>query len=399
MKKIMVIAGGYGQIELIKKAKEMGHYVICSNLYVDSPAFPYADACEVSDVLDKEKNLEIAQKYKPDAVITDQSDIAIPTVAYVNEKMKLNGIGLEKANLFTNKYKMREFCREYDFDCPDFMLCKTLNEAQYFLSKYKKIVIKPIDNQASRGIFTISNLKQLQDKFGETMSYSTNEQAVLVEEYIDGIEFTVDGVMCNKKHYSLAVSEKKHYEESPNVASELFFSHKNEYVNYDILREQNNLLVQQMGLDFGLTHAEYILHNGRFYLVEITARGGGTNISGIIVPFISGIDTNKLLIRMALGENVLQDIKEHLSFNKSVCAILEFFKFKPGKVNNIYGDTFLQNESKILDYKFNINKGDWIVEPQNDAKRPGYYIAWENDYQKLRKLQYEIKNNVSIEYS
>lgn len=51
----MVIAGGDWQIELIKKAKQMGHYVICSNLYEDSPAFPYADACEVANVLDKEK--------------------------------------------------------------------------------------------------------------------------------------------------------------------------------------------------------------------------------------------------------------------------------------------------------------------------------------------------------
>ncbi len=53
MAKIMVIAGGDWQIELIKKAKSMGHFVICSNLYENSPAFLYADACEVSDVLDK----------------------------------------------------------------------------------------------------------------------------------------------------------------------------------------------------------------------------------------------------------------------------------------------------------------------------------------------------------
>ena len=34
MKKIMVVAGGNWQVELVKKAKSMGHYVICSNLYV-----------------------------------------------------------------------------------------------------------------------------------------------------------------------------------------------------------------------------------------------------------------------------------------------------------------------------------------------------------------------------
>ena len=108
----MVIAGGDWQIELVKKAKKLGHKVICSNLYEDSPAFPFADYCEVANVLDKEKNLEIARKYKPDAVISDQSDIAVPTVAYLNEKLGLKGIGTELAALFSDKSAQRESVRK-----------------------------------------------------------------------------------------------------------------------------------------------------------------------------------------------------------------------------------------------------------------------------------------------
>ena len=119
----MVIAGGDWQIELIKKAKSMGHYVICSNLYEDSPAFKYADACEVANVLDKEKNLEIAKKYMPDAVISDQSDIAVPTVAYLNEKLGLRGIGIDKADIFTDKSLQRKICKENNIPVPDFKVC------------------------------------------------------------------------------------------------------------------------------------------------------------------------------------------------------------------------------------------------------------------------------------
>ena len=31
-----------------------------------------------------------------------------------------------------------------------------------------------------------------------------------MEEYIDGPEFTVDGIVMNNRHSSLAVAEKKH---------------------------------------------------------------------------------------------------------------------------------------------------------------------------------------------
>ncbi len=85
MKKVMVIAGGKWQIPIIKRAKEMGYYVINTNLYKDSPGFEFADAYEVVDVLDKEKNLEVAKKYKPDGIISDQCEIAIPTIAYVSQ--------------------------------------------------------------------------------------------------------------------------------------------------------------------------------------------------------------------------------------------------------------------------------------------------------------------------
>ena len=55
----MVVAGGEWQCPLVQKIKEMGYYVICTNLYENSPAFQYADIGIVVDVLDKEKNLEI----------------------------------------------------------------------------------------------------------------------------------------------------------------------------------------------------------------------------------------------------------------------------------------------------------------------------------------------------
>ncbi len=58
MARIMVIAGGLWQCPIVKTAKEMGHYVLCSNLYEDSPAFEYADEYRVANVLDKDMNLK-----------------------------------------------------------------------------------------------------------------------------------------------------------------------------------------------------------------------------------------------------------------------------------------------------------------------------------------------------
>ena len=156
-KRLMIIAGGTWQVPLVKKAKELGCFVVNSNLYEDSPGFKYADVTAVADVRDKEKNLQIAMQNHRDGVVTDQSDIAVPTVAYVADQLKLPSIGQSYAKLFTDKFEMRKFCRDHGFLYPEYKKCECAEEILGFLEKLgKKIIIKPIDSQSSRGVHTIT---------------------------------------------------------------------------------------------------------------------------------------------------------------------------------------------------------------------------------------------------
>lgn len=394
MDKLMIIAGGDWQVPITRKAKELGLYVISSNLYPDSPAFRFADACETADVLDVQTNLSYAEKHHPDAVITDQSDIAVPTVASICQTLGLPGIGTAKAELFTNKYKMREFCKQHGFASPDFCLCFDLEQAEAFLNKRGRMIIKPVDSQSSRGVFIIENLEQLREKFPESMQYSHSQKAVLAEEYIDGTEFTVDGIKTDKEYMVLAVSEKQHYAENPNVASGLFFSMKNDRFDYDALRRTNRELVLAMGLPFGLTHAEYKYQDGKFYLIEIAARGGGTRISSDIVPIMSGVDSNAALIRMALGQDVA--LEPHWSQER--CAVLQFLSFRPGRVKKVLGLEKIRAMPGVDDFGLSFEEGQEILPMHDDRSRQGYYIAYAESRKELLELQKKIEGELQIVY-
>lgn len=374
MAKVMVIAGGDWQIDLIKKVKSMGHYVICSNLYEDSPAFLFADACEVADVLDKEKNLEIAKKYMPDAVISDQSDISVSTVAYLNEQLGLCGIGTKKAELFTDKSQQRIFCREHGITIPDFKLCETLEDALPMLEKYGKIIIKPIDSQSSRGVYTIETREQLEEKYKESIAWSNRKKEFLAEEYIDGDEFTIDGVVINGNHYPLCISVKEMYPKNPNVSRMQSYSYKSEKHDYDLLRKTNKNLIEKTGLSMGLTHSEYKIHNGKYYLVEAGARGGGSNLSSKIVPFMSGIDNYEYLINEALGLDVDEDFVKCKTFSEERYVIMRFFDFGTGEVDCVEGIDFLKKHPMLIDYQLKIQPGDKLEQPAYGRLRPGHFI-------------------------
>lgn len=394
MSKIMIVAGGNWQIPIVKTAKNMGHCVICSNLYEDSPAFEYSDVCEIADVRDKKKNLDIARKYMPDAILTDQSDIAVPTVAYIAEKLELRGISTDKAELFTNKYAMREFCKENGFAYPEYEMCDDKEEAKKFFRKIGKSIIKPLDSQSSRGIHVIERESDVDEYFDDSLSYSNTKHAVLIEQYIEGREFTVDGIKTDSTYFVTAISKKSHYDYNPSIAKELLFSHYDDEYDYDELRKLNKNMVCSMMLPFGLTHAEYKYMNGKYYLIEIAARGGGTRISSDIVPIMSDINSNEIYIKCLLGEKT--DI--NVSYTKDKYAILGFFDLTEGKIKSINGLDDALKLAGVIDIELDIKAGDVIKKAEDDRSRVGYYILYSNSYENLRALEKNVKSRICIEY-
>lgn len=396
MSKVMVVAGGDWQIELIKKLKKMGHFVICTNLYEKSPAFPYADACEVADVLDTKKNLEIARKYMPDAVISDQSDIAVPTVAYINENLGLRGIGVERARLMTDKSLQREFCKLHGIQSPEYRVCETAAEAEPLLEKFGKIIIKPIDSQSSRGVYTITSRQQLWEKYEDSISWSNHRKAFLAEEYIAGDEFTIDGVVIHGHHYPLCISIKEMYEQNPNISRMQSYSYYSPKYDYDKLRAQNKALIEAVGLPMGLTHAEYKFHNGEFYLIEAGARGGGSNLSAKIVPFMSGIDNYEYLIKEALGETVNEEAVKNHAFSEKKYVIMRFFDFGEGVVERVEGVDFLKNHPMLLDYQLKIQPGERLEQPKYGRLRPGHFVIGGDDEVAVKKEAQKLIDRVKV---
>lgn len=393
MSKVMFVAGGEWQAPLIRKIREMGHFVLCTNLYNFTEGAKAADECIIADVLNKELNLDIAKEFRPDAVITDQSDIAVPTVAYVSERLGLRGIGTDIAELYTNKFMMREFSSKLGLPTPQYKLCENYEDAETFLDNYPIAVIKPLNSQSSRGVFIVRKNEDFRKLFEQSKFYTNgNAGNVIIEEYIDGVEFTVDGLKVEDKYYVLAISEKKHFQHNPNVASELYFSNTSEKYDYDELKRINSEFVKKSGLKCGITHAEYKFVNNKFYLIEIAARGGGTRISSDIVPIMSGVDHNRILVDYLLG-NTIPDIEcTHRDYH----AVLKFFDLPAGRVEKIVGyDAALKIEG-ILTIRLDFHEGSIINLANDDRSRVGFYIAYGKNEQELLDTLNKLKQTLKI---
>ena len=226
------------------------------------------------------------------------------------------------------------------------------------------------------------------------MSFSNTTESVLLEEYIEGTEFTVDGIMTSCGYFTTAISKKKHFDYNPSIAKELLFSYRDEEYDYEKLAKVNKDIVMGMGLPFGLTHAEYKYENGEFYLIEIAARGGGTKISSNIVPIMSGVNTNKILVEELLGNHQEIELRE----KDTRCAVLGFFDFEPGMVECIEGIEEAKRLDGVDDLYLDVYPGQRIGKATDDRSRVGHYILWANSMEELRELEQRVLDIVKVVY-
>ena len=397
-KTVLVLPGTFWQLGLIDKIREMGHRALVVNPAPDSPGFSRSDGYLQSDIFDLEKVIAFGKQHHVDAVMSDECDIAMPLIAKLGRTFKVPALDEETAALFTDKFLMREFCKRHNLPCPEYRLCEKAGDAIDLLNEIQHaIIIKPLDSNASHGVFKCLTEEEIKEHFDEALSFSRTEKKVLAERFIEGTEFTVDGVKTPAAHFTMAISEKKHFKHNVNIANQLLFTHQNVDFDYDELRKANDTFVMHSPLQFGFTHAEYKYEDGTFYLIEIAARGGGNMISSAITQFMTGYDTYRYLIECATGHIHEQDFSLRPEY-RDRAAVLKFFSTPGGGgiVKDIKGLDYLESEPDILAYRFNFKTGDYIKDALNDSARIGFYIACSENLSHLQEVIHNVDKKVQI---
>lgn len=377
MKRIMILGGGINQVPLIQKSKELGLYVVLCDYYEVNPGKEYADIHYVVSTHDFDALLQIAKDEDIDGVVTN-SEPVLHIATQLTDKLNLPSIGNSVMQLFLNKNLMREHLEEFGLNNVRFKYCESIDEAKaFFTGLGKKAIMKPVDSSASKGVYIINSVEDIQSHFEECASCNRRKNKIIIEEYIEGTEFTVDGICVNGKHRTLAISKKNHFKYNENIANELYFSFFDEKYDYDVLRNLNDRIAEATGIPFGMTHAEYKYHNGQYHFIEMSARGGGVFIGTSIVPFVSNIDNVGHYVQSAVDKNYKADVYSE-QIDKSKCGILRFFDCnsqKLVKVKEIIGLDFLESNKSIIRYELFFKEGDRIKRAENDSERIGYYIA------------------------
>ncbi len=388
----LIIGGSRWQCDLIKRAGELGLRTVVTDISEVAPGKFLADEFIQIDTNDREELLRIARAKEVDVAITDQSDRTVPILAFLNQQLGLDGIQPETARVFTDKYAMRNALAGSDVRMPRYAEVASVADALKAIEQWGySAILKPKDSQSSFGVFKVDNETQLRACFAASLKES-HDGKILVEEFIEGTEVTVEGFSLHGQCYVLAISEKEHYSFNPCVARRLVYPPNFDDETLARVRETAEKVVNALGLQDGLSHAEYRMRDGAPYLIEVAARGGGCRIASVIIKHVSGVDAYEMLIRRSLGDEV------EMPPRRMRAANLEFLHFEPGKVKAIRGLEEVHSSGLVCDIDLHFGVGDTIKPPTDDKSRIGYFISLGETRAEIDKKAARVREMVRVEY-
>ena len=366
-KRILILGAGNAQIDAIEYCKAHGYEVAgCSYTTVDC-GIPHLDIFEQVDIKNVEGVMAMAEKYGVSAIYSVGSDLAMPVVMEASERLGLpHFISSEAAETCHSKGKMRRTLGEGFEGNAKFTVCGTLEEALAW--KDFPAMMKPVDSQGQRGCFRVDSAEDIRQNFEASLDYSF-ERNVIIEEFIEGPEVSVNAYMQDGVMKFALVSDRYAFDEYPGGII------KEHRVPSSFADEE----AQQKTVDLAGRAALAIgINNGPFYcqiklrdgkdpvMLEITPRLDGCHMWNLIKHYCRADLLDACFRHLLEGESVLDGKYEMGSEEYSL-------KFMSKAPNTSFAKSDFDTEG--ADYVcYYYNDGDRVLKINGYIEKCGYII-------------------------
>jgi biotin carboxylase len=301
MKKIAIIGANEFQDPLIRKAQAMGYETHVFAWEAGDVGEGTADVFHPISIVEKEAIWAVCQEVGVEACCSIGSDLATHTVNYIQRRLH-NPCNPELTDtIATNKFAMRQALQAAGVPCPGFLRVSAVPGPEALAGMTYPMIVKPTDRSGSRGIFKVESYDQLCRAVPQSMDSSFEKQAI-IEEFIDGEEYSCESISFAGEHHVLALTKKfttgaPHFIETGHCQPSGIPSAKADQVKACICTALDALHIQ-----YGASHAEFKLTaDGQVRIIEIGARMGGDCIGSDLVYLSTGMDFVKMVIDTACG--------------------------------------------------------------------------------------------------
>lgn len=391
--KVLVLAGGYDQIKLIQELDSRGYEVVLVDYFENPPAKEYVSRHYMESTLDVEKVKEIAVSENVELILTACTDQALYTMAKVSEEMGLPCyLSFEQAKEVTNKKMMKEKMVQYGIPTAKYEIIKKSGDVSYDRDELDfPCIVKPVDANSSKGVKKAESMEEMPAAIKYALQFSRSGE-VIVEEYIEGEELSVDAWINEGETEILCISTSVKLKENKNA----FTIAQSRYpcIISDLEKENIVKIVSDIGKAFGIKNSPMLVQMLRnrsgMTVIEFSARtGGGTKYK--LIEEVSGRNVIGDLVELTLGGKV-----EKKSYHFPKVIHMNYQYCIPGKVRRFMGFDIAKKKGYIEDYFIYKKTGAQIAGAENSSDRVSGYMVSGRDEGEAEQMESRAEKLIKV---
>lgn len=388
MKSILIFGLGSLQKSLIKQCKTLGIRTIGLDPTPNPICKNDVDVFRVVPGDDFDMTIAVAKDFNVDGLTCAATDKPLVMMARIAELLSLPFYSVETAEWSTDKFLMKQRFNDGGVPCAKGRLVNSFGEFESEHWEYP-VIVKPRDNSGSRGVIYCKDASAVREAMTEAFQF-TKKTDVLIEEYIDGQEYSIEGIHYKGKSYVIQYTQKR-------VTSFPYNVELGHIQPADLTEEQKQQINEVIGkiakalhFDNCGSHTELKIGRRGVVVIETSPRLGGGMITSHLVPLSTGINMEQLTIKMAINESL--DENDFIPTRHQFSTV-QFFNLPQGVISRIKGLDILKEIDGVLDYEFELKEGDEVPLLTNGLKRYGQVLLQAPNRKELLK-RIELINDI-----
>lgn len=379
-KSILIFGVGELQESLIKRCKLKNLYVVGIDPNPNAVCKEIVDYFEVVSGDNFDYTLALARKLNVSGIITAATDKPLVMMARVADELNLPFFSLETAIISTDKHKMKQKFVEAGLPCAKGFVIDDASDLHNLDISFP-IIVKPRDNSGSRGVLYCEDYDSASNAVKEALKFSKKGN-VLVEEYIEGAEFSIESIHYDGKdeHHVIQLTEKTTTSLPYNVEIKHIQPANISEQRQEDIRVLITRIAQTLGFKNCASHTEIKINSQGIFIIETSPRLGGDFISSTLVPLSTGVNMEDALIDISINT---KGLPENLKPKLNKFSGIMYFRLPNGIIKSIRQIDEIKKIKGFESYKLSLTEGQKISNIENSIDRYGYSIFQANDREGL----------------
>ncbi|HKR48898.1 MAG TPA: ATP-grasp domain-containing protein [Pseudonocardiaceae bacterium] len=291
------------------------------------------------------------------------------------------------------KDRCREWLHAHGFAQPKVRVFDTADAAEAHLrGRTAPAVVKPTDSFGSRGVRLVSPGEDPAGPIQEAFGHSSR---VLIEDVIDGVPYSAEGILLRGQPHVLAVTAKSVSDPPYYVTLSNSIPAPLSPAQLHTVHERIAAAVNCVGLTHSLFHVEFFWTAHGVVLGEMHGRPAGDWIHAMVAYRYPGVEPFGMVLDDVLGEPVSVPSEPDLSRAAATLAVLS----PPGIVAGVSGVEAAQATPGCLAVDVLVTPGTRIGTVTDSFQRAALVVVAGQDVTEARDRAAEAASRLTVHIS